>query len=91
MVAISPSQQVRQDDAVVRNMADSAVTFTNSIAPLLKTNCSPCHFPGGTVYEKYPFELYETAFTLRTKLGTRLKEPDLQSLLARWLEDGAKK
>ncbi len=91
LVATSPTQQVGRDDAAVgRSLSDSAITFTNSIALLLKANCAPCHFPGGTVYEKYPFELYETAFTLRKKLGTRLKETEQQALLARWLQGGAK-
>jgi len=89
-VSLEPPS-ARQSDTVPRFVpADSSVTFTTSIAPLLKANCTPCHFSGGTVFEKYPFELYETAFTLRTKLGTRLKEPDQQALLARWLQGGAK-
>lgn len=91
LVALSPSTPLIQNDAVSgKGFADSTVTFGASIAPLLKANCTPCHFPGGVVFEKYPFEDYETVFALRKKLGTRLKEPEQQALLARWLEGGAR-
>lgn len=90
LIAIFPSTPEKNDIAVATELADSTVTFAGSIAPLLKANCSPCHFPGGAVYEKYPFEEYETAYALRKRLGVRLKEPDQLALLARWLEGGAK-
>ncbi len=89
---ITSSPSVNQTDASLASTpADSAITFTTSIAPLLKANCTPCHFPGGTVHDQYPFEEYATAFALRKRLGTRIKEPEQQALLARWLDGGAKK
>ena len=68
----------------------TAVTFQQSIAPLLKANCSPCHYEGGQVVGKYPFEDYKTVKKLGEKLNTRLKEKEQQSLIAEWLKSGAK-
>lgn len=91
LISLSASTPLKLNDVTEGTAcADSTATFAASIAPLLKVNCTPCHFPGGTVYEVYPFEDYETVFALRKRLGTRLKEPEQQALLARWLEGGAK-
>jgi hypothetical protein len=70
---------------------DSSATFIAAIAPLLKTNCSPCHFSGGSMYDEYPFDDFDTVVKLGKRLRTRLKEPGQQQLLSEWLENGAKR
>ena len=40
-------------------IADS-IQFKSTIQPILQKNCSPCHFPGGKMYEKMPFDKGET-------------------------------
>ena len=62
--------QLAQDKQASKS---ASVTFADSIGPILKENCSPCHFEGGKIYERYPFDRYETARTLRKRLNTRLK------------------
>lgn len=32
------------------------VDFKTQVQPILVKNCSPCHFPGGKLYEKLPFD-----------------------------------
>jgi hypothetical protein len=49
------------------------VDFTKEIQPILAAHCQPCHFPGGKVYERMPFDRAETVVRLREKLFTRLK------------------
>ncbi|HEY4611673.1 MAG TPA: hypothetical protein VII11_01680, partial [Bacteroidota bacterium] len=48
------------------------VTFQQSIAPLLKANCSPCHYEGGQVVGKYPFEDYKTVGRSGKRGGSKL-------------------
>ena len=64
-----------------------SVTFKDSIAPLLKANCTPCHFKGGKVYDRLPFERYETVRSLGKKLNTRLKDEKAEMVI-RWIEQG---
>ena len=52
-----------------------AVTFEKDIAPLLSARCQPCHYPGGKMYTKLPFDRAETIRTLGTKLFTRIRDP----------------
>ena len=45
------------------NMASSGLDtlhFKTDIQPVLQKNCSPCHFPGGKMYERMPFDKGET-------------------------------
>lgn len=64
-----------------------AVTFAAEIAPLLAGKCQPCHFKGGKVFDKLPFDQYKTVVKIASRLNTRLKGADAQ-LVARWLEQG---
>ncbi len=69
---------------------DSVATFQSDIAPLLKSNCTPCHFPGGKMYQEYPFDDYSTVHRLRKRLHTRLEKPEQKAILTRWIDSGAK-
>ena len=69
------------------SVQQNAVTFADSIAPLLREKCSPCHFKGGKVFDRYPFDQYETVRKLGKRLNTRLKGEDAD-LVARWIDLG---
>ena len=64
------------------------VTFKDDISPLLKANCTPCHFKGGKVYGKLPFDNYETVRKLGRKLNTRLQD-EKADLVTRWIKGGS--
>ena len=66
--------------------AAAAGNFRAEVVPLLQARCSPCHFVGGKMYEKMPFDRPETIRALGTKLFTRLKDPGDQSVIRAFLE-----
>lgn len=74
-----------------KQSADSVYTFQKDIAPLLKQNCTPCHYPGGKVFRKLPFEDYRTVRTLGKKLNTRFNKEDQQRVVNQWVERGSRK
>ena len=43
------------------------IDFASRIVPLLQERCSPCHFPGGRMYARLPFD---QEATIRVKNGT---------------------
>ena|ERR1700720_3228021 len=59
--------------------------FETRIRPIFQTRCQPCHFPGGKVYEKMPFDKPETIARLGEKLFTRIKDKDEQRLIREFL------
>ncbi len=61
------------------------VDFAAQIMPILQSRCQPCHFAGGKVYERLPFDRPETINALGTKLFTRLKDENEQRLIREFL------
>ena len=75
-----------------QNFATSAVApaakesdFATEIKPIFQTRCQPCHFPGGKVYDRLPFDKPETITRLGTKLFTRIKDEKEQRLIREFL------
>jgi len=61
------------------------VDFPTQIKPMLEARCQPCHFSGGKVYQRMPFDRPETIKTLGTKLFTRIKDEFERGLIRDFL------
>lgn len=62
------------------------IDFNTHILPVLQEKCSPCHFAGGRMYDRLPFDQEGTILLLGTQLFTRLREPLDQELIRAYLE-----
>jgi hypothetical protein len=62
-----------------------AVSFEASVKPLLARTCTPCHVPGGRMYERMPFDRPEVVFSHKEGVLRRMKNPDDRQLMERWL------
>jgi len=62
-----------------------AVDFQTQVKPLLEARCSPCHFAGGRMYEKLPFDQPATIHHLGERLFTRIQVAEEQALLRAFL------
>ena len=60
--------------------------FNTEITPIFQTRCQPCHFQGGTVYDKMPFDKPETITRLGTKLFTRIKDEKERTMIREFLK-----
>jgi len=60
--------------------------FDTEIKPIFQARCQPCHFQGGKVYDKMPFDKAETITRLGTKLFTRIKDEKEQRLIREFLD-----
>jgi hypothetical protein len=65
------------------------IDFNTQIRPILESRCTPCHFAGGTMYERLPFDRPETIEKLGTKLFTRIKDEQEQRLIRDFLAQQA--
>ena len=70
----------------IKTMAERP-TFASDIKPILESRCQPCHFQGGQMYEKLPFDKPETITKLGTKLFTRIKDEDQQRVIREFLSE----
>lgn len=60
--------------------------FASEIKPIFQGRCQPCHFAGGKVYDRLPFDKPETITRLGTKLFTRIKDEKEQRLIREFLD-----
>jgi hypothetical protein len=61
------------------------VAFSTQIKPILEVRCQPCHFSGGKVYVRMPFDRAETIKALGTRLFTRIKDENERRLIRDFL------
>ena len=61
------------------------VDFDTQLKPIFKSKCMPCHFSGGKMYDRLPFDKPETIRKLGAKLFTRIKEENDRRLIEDFL------
>jgi len=66
--------------------AADTVIFSAQILPMLQDRCSPCHFPGGKMYEKMPFDQPKTLLEHSEGILKRFKDESENRLLKQFVE-----
>jgi len=74
-----------QPSAATPLPAPETVSFEASVKPLLARTCTPCHVPGGRMYERMPFDRPEVVLAHKEGVLRRMKNPDDRQVLERWL------
>jgi hypothetical protein len=64
--------------------ASEKIDFTTQVRPIL-ARCQPCHFSGGTMYDRLPFDRPETVTKLREKLFTRIRAENERRIIREFL------
>ncbi len=61
------------------------IDFATQLRPIFESRCTPCHFAGGKMYQRLPFDRPETIIALNKKLFTRIKDEQEQRLISEFL------
>ena len=61
------------------------VDFDTQLKPIFQSKCMPCHFSGGQMYDRLPFDKPATIRKLGTRLFTRIKDEDQRHLIEDFL------
>lgn len=61
------------------------VDFDTQLKPIFQSKCMPCHFSGGQMYDRLPFDKPATIKKLGTRLFTRIKEENDRRLIEDFL------
>jgi hypothetical protein len=83
--AATPSAPVAASAPAPVARAGEAVEFSRDVEPILSSRCRPCHFEGGKVYGRLPFDRPATIRSLGEKLFTRIKDEPSQSTIRAFL------
>ena len=65
--------------------AKARVDFDTQLKPIFRSKCMPCHFSGGQMYDRLPFDNPATIRKLGTRLFTRIKEENDRRLIEDFL------
>ena len=65
------------------------IDFTTRVQPILVKNCSPCHFTGGKMYEKMPFDKNTTIINHQAGILKRIKGEE-NTLIRSFVEQRSK-
>ena len=57
--------------------SEDTIHFVSQIQPILVKNCSPCHFTGGKMYERMPFDKDTTIINHQTGILKRIKGEEI--------------
>jgi hypothetical protein len=65
------------------------ISFTEHIQPILVSRCTPCHFTGGKMYAKMPFDKAATILNPESKNGIlkRIKDEKENEMIKRFIEN----
>ena len=84
-ITSTPGASSGEKSTPVSATTAARVDFPTQIKPMLEAKCQPCHFSGGKVYAKMPFDRAETIKTMGTKLFTRIKDEHERQLIRDFL------
>jgi hypothetical protein len=72
----------------MRSAPTTNTTFETGVRPILEKHCQPCHFQGGKMYERLPFDRPATVVTLGEKMFTRIKDEGERAAIRKFLAAG---
>jgi len=80
-----PARKTENVEPASASTAKARIDFETQLKPIFKSKCMPCHFSGGQMYDRLPFDKPETIRKLGARLYTRIKENNDRRLLEDFL------
>lgn len=80
-------QQTNYQPAIVNTSTQKIekIDFEKQVKPIFVKNCSPCHFPGGKMYGRLPFDKDATILNHHEAILKRIKNEEENSLLKKYV------
>jgi len=86
----SPSESAATKPSGTPVMNSTAqVSFENDVLPIFKTNCNPCHFPGGKMYDRMPFDKPATILSHSDGILKRIKKDEQAAVIRQFVSQNA--
>lgn len=65
---------------------NDTINYEAAVLPVFQKNCSPCHFPGGKMYDKLPFDKGETIIQHSTAIIKRIKNETDAAIIKQFVQ-----
>ncbi len=70
----------------IRQENTGPINFTSQVQPILVTRCSPCHFPGGKMYSRMPFDQDTTILRHDAGILRRIKDEKENAMIKAFVQ-----
>jgi len=70
----------------IASLSSDTIDFKTRVQPIFEKNCSPCHFPGGKMYGRLPFDKAETIISHEAVIFKRLKKEEDIALIKQYIQ-----
>ncbi len=89
LLSLSMSHTEAGKENVHKNIPAVPYTIhsTSQVMPMLQKKCSPCHFEGGKMYAKMPFDKVATLITHQAGMLKRLESENEKELLKKFIRE----
>ncbi len=77
--------QTREIKVIATPRIDT-INFKTQLQPIFQKNCSPCHFTGGKMYKKMPFDKGETIISHEAGISKRFKNENELIILLQFIQ-----
>jgi hypothetical protein len=64
----------------------SLIDFNTQIKPIFESHCTPCHFTGGKMYERLPFDRDTTILNHGAGILRRIKDEQEGELIKQYIQ-----
>jgi hypothetical protein len=80
------SSMTRDNPVLNENKIDTnSYRYEKEVLPVLINNCSPCHFPGGKMYERLPFDKDTTIINHGEKILKRIGNDEKKAAIREFI------
>jgi hypothetical protein len=83
--ASGPSAGAPASASIAAEATPAPDLFARDVQPTLARRCSPCHVPGGRMYERMPFDQPVVVAEHQDGILQRLKDPAERQAVEAWL------
>ena len=73
-------------NAKIATLLSDTINFAKHVQPIFVKNCSPCHFPGGKMYLRMPFDQDTTIINHQEGILRRIKKPEENLILKSFID-----
>ncbi len=81
------TERLVEEEKNISSSGMDTINFKTQLQPILQKNCSPCHFTGGKMYEKMPFDKGETIINHEAGILKRIKNENELVIFKQFIQE----
>ena len=81
---VKPGVQAISKDSIPTDT--NMIDFNTAVKPIFVSHCSPCHFSGGKMYERLPFDKDTTIIAHEQGILRRIKDEKNKELISQFIQ-----